>query len=95
MLGIVNEVEDACRVLVGLLKPLVNPYSEYYSDGLLNSEGMTLLSRAVAVIMSSMPNLASLARKARRRRDYLTVFELIREVYSACGEEQPSPWSCC
>lgn len=74
-----------CGLLLSILKPLEDPYSDYYSDGMLNSEGMTLLSRALAIIMGSLPQLSSMARKARERREYFYVKRLIDELEAICA----------
>ncbi|WP_054844185.1 hypothetical protein [Vulcanisaeta souniana] len=73
--------------VIRYIKELLNPYSEYYSDGSLNSEGMTLLKLiAREVLREYPPSLKPRFAKARRRRDYEYVSELLNDVISSLSQ---------
>ncbi|MFB6469838.1 MAG: hypothetical protein TU36_001165 [Vulcanisaeta sp. AZ3] len=76
------------KAVIKYMRDLLNPYSEYYSDGMLNSEGMTLLRIIAREVLKENPNLRPRFVKARRRRDYEYIAELINDVFSSLS--QPS-----
>ncbi|BDR93309.1 hypothetical protein [Vulcanisaeta souniana] len=72
--------------VIRYIKELLNPYSEYYSDGSLNSEGMTLLKLIAREVLREYPSLKPRFAKARRRRDYEYVSELLNDVISSLSQ---------
>ncbi|GAB6946324.1 hypothetical protein JCM16161A_04540 [Vulcanisaeta sp. JCM 16161] len=70
------------KAVIRYIEELMNPYSIYYSDGVLNSEGMTLLRIIAREVLREYPNLKQRFAKARRRRDYEYVSSLLNEVIS-------------
>ncbi|WP_054854473.1 hypothetical protein [Vulcanisaeta distributa] len=70
------------KALIKYIEELLNPYSTYYSDGVLNSEGMTLLKIIAREVLKEYPALKSRFAKARRRRDYEYVSNLLNEIIS-------------
>ncbi len=72
--------------VIRYIKELLNPYSEYYSDGALNSEGMTLLKLIAREVLREYPSLRPRFAKARRRRDYEYVSELLNDVISSLSQ---------
>lgn len=69
---------------------LMDPYSPYYSNGLLNSEGMTLLKVIARSVLAVNPSLKPRFAKARRLRDYEHVSSLMADVAETLrsGREQ-------
>lgn len=76
------EVIMVSRAVLKYIEELLNPYSNYYSDGFLNSEGMTLLRIIAREVLRENPALKPRFAKARRRRDYEYVSQLLREITS-------------
>lgn len=70
------------KAVIRYIEELLNPYSTYYSDGVLNSEGMTLLRIIAREVLREYPALKPRFAKARRRRDYEYVSSLLNEVIS-------------
>jgi hypothetical protein len=62
------------------MRLLLDPYSEYYSNGFLNSEGLTLLGIIAREVLREYPWLRGRFAKARSRRDFETVSRLINEI---------------
>lgn len=78
-----NEVD--CAYILKLLTTLEDPFSGYYSDGYLNSEGMTILSLIAKSALRQWPWMTQLFRKVRVRRDYHSVINLARVIRDQCG----------
>ncbi|MFP3280814.1 MAG: hypothetical protein RXO76_07095, partial [Vulcanisaeta sp.] len=57
-----------------------------YSDGFLNSEGMTLLRIIAREVLRENPALKPRFAKARRRRDYEYVSQLLNDVISSLSQ---------
>ena len=79
-----------CTYLSFLIRTLSDPYSEYYSDGNLNSEGMTLLMNLVRQVVQLFPELRESLRKCVREREYTHVMKCLslvqQRVRSVCGD---------
>ncbi|ABW00893.1 hypothetical protein [Caldivirga maquilingensis] len=73
-----------CVYLLKLVKLLEDPFSGYYSDGYLNSEGMTILSLIAQLTIREAPWSASLFRKARERKDYQSVVKILEGIRELC-----------
>ncbi len=67
------------------VRELMDPYSPYYSNGLLNSEGMTLLKVIARSVLALNPSLKARFAKARRLRDYEHVSSLMADVAETLG----------
>ncbi|ADY00341.1 hypothetical protein VMUT_0125 [Vulcanisaeta moutnovskia 768-28] len=78
----VIRIKMVSKAVMRFIEELLNPYSIYYSDGVLNSEGMTLLKVIAREVLREYPNLKSRFAKARRRRDYEYVSGLLNDVIS-------------
>ncbi len=70
---------------ITLIMTLLDPYSSYYSDGYLNSEGMTILSVIAKEVLREYPYLKGLFEKARKRRSYEDVSRILNEVLTHMG----------
>ncbi|MFP3305848.1 MAG: transposase, partial [Thermocladium sp.] len=68
------------EALRSYVEELLHPYSPYYSNGVLNSEGMTLLRVIAREVLASHPYMRARFAKARRLRDYEHVSTLMRDV---------------
>ena len=68
------------EALRSYVEELLHPYSPYYSDGALNSEGMTLLKVIAREVLASRPYMKARFTKARRLRDYEHVSSLMRDL---------------
>ncbi|WP_069806714.1 hypothetical protein [Vulcanisaeta thermophila] len=79
------------RALINYITELLNPYSTYYSDGVLNSEGMTILRVIAREVLKEYPWLRRRFAKARRRRDYEYVSSLMSEVLQLITSGSSSP----
>ena len=75
------------RAVLRYIRELLNPYSIYYSDGVLNSEGMTLLRIIAREVLKEYPNLRSRFAKARRKRDYEYISSLLNDVISYLSQQ--------
>ncbi|MGC8570799.1 hypothetical protein [Caldivirga sp.] len=75
-----------CVYLLKLVNLLEDPFSSYYSNGYLNSEGMTILSLIAQLTIREAPWLASLFRKARERRDYQSVIKALKDIRELCPD---------
>ncbi|WP_291765352.1 hypothetical protein [Caldivirga sp. UBA161] len=73
-----------CAYLLKLVKLLEDPFSNYYSDGYLNSEGMTILSLIAQLTIREAPWLASLFRRARERRDHQSIMKVLEGIRELC-----------
>ena len=71
------------------IEELLNPNSPYYSRGVLNSEGMTVLSVVARELLKEMPWLKGRLEKARSRRDFETVSRVLRSILEEYTTEQP------
>ena len=80
-----------CTYLRFLLRSLLDPYSEYYSSGYLNSEGLTLWNNLVRHVASLFPELRVTLRRCLRSRDYVHVVKcldiVIERTCNVCGED--------
>ena len=74
------------RAVLRYMEELLDPYSGYYSDGFLNSEGMTLLRIIAREVLRENPALKPRFAKARRRRDYEYVSQLLNDVISSLSQ---------
>ncbi len=74
------------KAVLRYINELLNPYSQYYSDGVLNSEGMTLLRIIAREVLKEYPNLKPRFTKARRRRDYEYISQLLSDVVSSLSQ---------
>ncbi|MGC9153513.1 MAG: hypothetical protein ACP5GY_07270 [Vulcanisaeta sp.] len=74
------------KAVLRYINELLNPYSQYYSDGVLNSEGMTLLRIIAREVLKEYPNLKPRFAKARRRRDYEYISQLLSDVVSSLSQ---------
>ncbi|GAB6944894.1 hypothetical protein [Vulcanisaeta sp. JCM 14467] len=75
------------RAVLRYIRELLDPYSIYYSDGVLNSEGMTLLRIIAREVLKEYPSLRPRFAKARRRRDYEYVSSLLNDVISYLSQQ--------
>ena len=75
------------RAVLRYIRELLDPYSIYYSDGVLNSEGMTLLRIIAREVLKEYPGLRPRFAKARRRRDYEYVSSLLNDVISYLSQQ--------
>jgi len=73
-----------CSYIDKLLNLLEDPFSIYYSDGYLNSEGMTILSLLAKATLQEWPWITPLFRKVRVKRDYQSVANLARGIRELC-----------
>ncbi len=71
-----------------VIHKLADPYSEYYSRGYLNSEGMKVINVVARALLRRHPWLKSYLDKVRRRRDHESVLRLIEEVERALKVER-------
>lgn len=70
------------KAVIAYIMELLNPYSVYYSDGMLNSEGMTILRVIAREVLKDYPWLRGRFAKARQRRDYDYISKLMSDVLS-------------
>lgn len=68
-----------------LLKALEDPYSEYWSRGILNSEGMTILMNILRILAKKDINLMRIMRTCLRNRSYEYVLSRIIIVREKLG----------
>ncbi len=68
-----------------LLRALEDPYSEYWSHGILNSEGMTILMNIIRVLAKKDINLMRIMRTCLRNRSYEYVLSRIIIVREKLG----------
>ncbi|MDT7903460.1 MAG: hypothetical protein RXO26_07970 [Caldivirga sp.] len=80
----VNQGKVDCSYIDKLLNLLENPFSTYYSDGYLNSEGMTILSLLANATLHEWPWMKPLFRKVRIKRDYQSIVNLARGIRELC-----------
>ncbi|NPA99860.1 MAG: hypothetical protein GXO10_00635 [Crenarchaeota archaeon] len=73
------------KYLERLLKALEDPYSEYWSRGILNSEGMTILMNILRVLAKRDLNLMRIMRTCLRDRTYEHVLSRIIIVKEKLG----------
>jgi hypothetical protein len=80
----VSQGKVDCSYIDKLLNLLEDPFSIYYSDGYLNSEGMTILSLLAKATLQEWPWIMPLFRKVRVKRDYQSVANLARGIRELC-----------
>ncbi|MDT7902909.1 MAG: hypothetical protein RQ838_02450 [Caldivirga sp.] len=80
----VSQGKVDCSYIDKLLNLLEDPFSIYYSDGYLNSEGMTILSLLAKATLQEWPWITPLFRKVRVKRDYQSVANLARGIRELC-----------
>ncbi|NPA24188.1 MAG: hypothetical protein GXO23_07835 [Crenarchaeota archaeon] len=73
------------KYLERLLNMLEDPYSEYWSRGVLNSEGMTILMNIIRILAKKDINLMRLMRTCLRDRTYDHVHSRIIRVKEKLG----------
>ena len=84
MIKMTKQRKVDCAYLLRLMKLLEDPFSDYYSDGYLNSEGMTILSLIAQLTIREAPWAASLLRRAREKRDYQSVMKILEGIRELC-----------
>ncbi len=73
------------KYLERLLNLLEDPYSEYWSRGVLNSEGMTVLMNILRILAKKNINLMRVMRTCLRNRTYEYVLSRIIIVKEKLG----------
>jgi len=68
------------NALLRYMNLLLDPYSQYYSRGFLNSEGLTLLRVIAREVLRDYPWLKGRFAKVRSRRDFESVRKLLNEI---------------
>ena len=72
--------EPDLKYIKHIICQLVNPYSQYYSNGYLNSEGLTLINNLAKHIVKFDVSLKNLIQKVRKVKSYEYVVKLIDEI---------------
>ncbi len=73
------------KYIVSIIRLLENPYSEYYSRGFLNSEGITLIMNMLRILSKYDISLSRLLKSCLKDRSYENVISKLSIIKERLG----------